>query len=222
MSRRFDPSVLLCRRGDRGDCLTQPQIESVRRIAAAGFQPSSAAHSDGWAQWILNLDPNAPSQLTFAVQAVRHLFRNDPGWTIDRFDVRADGAPPALRSLLDADAVDLSPFRARGGRLISYFGWADPLLSPTEGLAYYRRVAAQMGAGATRTFYRLFMVPGMGHCQGGLGPTAFGQSAPAPALRPDPRHDVRRALETWVEQGIAPDQLIASGDGATGVLRPVE
>ena len=54
------------------------------------------------------------------------------------------------------------------------------------------------------------MVPGMAHCQGGAAPYAFGQSLAAPSTLDDPRHDIRRALEAWVEKGNAPQQLVAA------------
>ncbi|MEA3002576.1 MAG: hypothetical protein QOH81_1364 [Sphingomonadales bacterium] len=204
LSCRLDPRRLLCRGAGRADCLTAAQIGSLRRIVAAGYQPTSAASPDGWAQWIVNPDPAAPSQRAFALQAQRFLF--------------ADRAALWLRRTLDADALDFTRFRARGGRILSYFGWADPLISPRDGADYYRRVAARNGGGPTRDFYRLFMVPGMTHCQGGIGPVNFGQSLTAPAARPDPAHDVRRALEDWVEHGVAPEALIAA-DPATSAER---
>jgi feruloyl esterase len=64
------------------------------------------------------------------------------------------------------------------------------------------------------------MVPGMYHCQGGDVPDAFGQSPVSPAAAPDADHDIRRAIEAWVEQGSAPAQLIAGGAGQTRTLRP--
>jgi feruloyl esterase len=92
-----------------------------------------------------------------------------------------------------------------------YFGWADALISPRMGLDYYQRVSERMGGvERTQAFFRLFMVPGMTHCQGGPAPYAFGQAAIVPALRDDPDHDIRRALEAWVERGRAPDRIIAA------------
>jgi feruloyl esterase len=141
--------------------------------------------------------------------------------------VPGDGA---LHRIFDASSGDYFRFRARGGKIISYIGWADALLSPGRGEDYYRYVQGLMGGPAmTRRFYRLFMVPGMAHCQGGPGPDSFGQAIPAPAMKPDRRHDIRRALEAWVERGIAPDELVAAryrdGNPAKGVeairvLRP--
>ena len=77
------------------------------------------------------------------------------------------------------------------------------------------------GVHRTQAFYRLFMVPGMMHCQGGPGANAFGQASVAPGLYDDPRHDVRRALEAWVERGAAPRSIVAvkyvNDDPAKGV-----
>jgi feruloyl esterase len=104
-----------------------------------------------------------------------------------------------------------------------YFGWDDALMSPRAGLDYYERVVVRMGGiDSTQSFFRLFMVPGMLHCQGGPGPNAFGQAPIAPGLSDDPVHDIRRALEVWVEQGVAPQKIIAakyrSDDPARGVV----
>jgi hypothetical protein len=82
-------------------------------------------------------------------------------------------------------------------------------------------VIGKMGARKTREFVRLFMVPGMQHCGGGAGPNSFGQWSVAQG---NPQHDVAAALERWVEQGIAPEQIIAakhksSADPASPVER---
>lgn len=73
-------------------------------------------------------------------------------------------------------------------------------------------------------FYRLFMAPGMAHCSGGPGPNSFGQNYALNALSPDPQHDVVQAIVDWVENGTAPDRIIATkynNDvvGAGNVLR---
>jgi feruloyl esterase len=63
--------------------------------------------------------------------------------------------------------------------------------------------------GDPRDFYRVFMVPGMAHCSGGAGPNAFGNgTSNGPVIDAD--HDLVKALERWVEQGVAPDRIIAT------------
>ena len=95
-----------------------------------------------------------------------------------------------------ADAKDpyLSRFRKSGGKLIMTYGWADQILQPLMGVNYYQAVVAKNGKDTT-DFARLFMVPGMPHCAGGVGPD---------------RNDAVTAVIDWVEKGKAPDQLIAS------------
>jgi feruloyl esterase len=119
--------------------------------------------------------------------------------------------------VLDAVDPDLSAFERLRGKLLMYFGWADGLISPHAGVDYYERVVAQMGSvERTHGFFRLFMAPGMGHCQGGTAPHAFGQAGIVPGMRDDAEHDIRRALEAWVERARAPERIVE----AAQVLRP--
>ncbi|MBS0478210.1 MAG: tannase/feruloyl esterase family alpha/beta hydrolase [Proteobacteria bacterium] len=202
-----------CRAGRTPACLTQPQEMSLHTIEAAGY-PLRDADPAEWARWIVNPDPAAPSQLTFATQGYRYLLAADPRWTID--------AAPIAR----ADRVALfrigsmRAFAARGGKVLSYFGEADAVLPPAFAVADARRL------GATAAFYRLFLVPGMAHCQGGATPGAFGQSLAAPALADDATHDIRRALEAWVERDASPEALIATtsptNDRASARLKPAK
>ena len=85
-------------------------------------------------------------------------------------------------------------FRQRGGKLIMYFGWADPQLNPMMGVEYYGKVAERLGNG-TSDFFRLFMVPGMFHCGGGIGTSTFDAATP---------------LVKWVESANAPETITAS------------
>jgi feruloyl esterase len=220
---RFDPAAMLCRDAETDACLTAAQVTSVRMIRQAGYEATTAAVPGAWDEWIVQADAARPSQLTFATQAVRYLGGAGANWEVADFDPARDGAAlDRHHGTIDADATDLGAFRARGGKIIGYFGWADPLIAPHSGVDYYRQVAAGMGPTRVRDFYRMFMVPGMLHCQSGPGATSFGQSLPAPAGRPDRRHDIRRALEAWVESGIVPDTIIAVGNGTTRRLEPLQ
>jgi feruloyl esterase len=201
---RIDLSRLTCRDGDRPDCLTSTQSQSLRMIMRHGYLPAAMMPSD-WTRWILQPDRNAHSQWTFADQSKRYLPRK------------------GQETLLDIQPAMLDAFRARGGRVISYFGWSDAVISPVKALSWYRQVRQVGGQRPEpRSWYRLFMFPGMLHCQGGSGPTSFGQSVEAPASADDRLHDVRRALEAWVEGGQAPDRLVAhkaAGGGPTAEIQ---
>ncbi len=73
-------------------------------------------------------------------------------------------------------------------------------------LAFFGAYDRTAPAADVKNFYRLFLVPGMQHCSEGPGANTFGQTIPLA----DPAHDVIKALETWVERGKAPDQIIAT------------
>ena len=90
-----------------------------------------------------------------------------------------------------------------------YSGWADPLLPGVDITNYYDKVVETLGpANPPQDFARLFMVPGMGHRQGGPGPNTF---------------DALTPLERWVETGVAPDRIVASSivKGVTTRTRPL-
>jgi len=232
---KVDVRRLKCSGESGGHCLSPAQAATLELIQsgpaprpgglATGFDPRWAAVPGNWDRWILNRDSRAPSDLAFATQAFRYLILDRPGWSIGDFDpardfARASDRPVAGRRLadvLDAANPDLRRFAARGGKIILYVGLADAVLSPFAGIAYYRNVAARMGGTArAQLFFRLFVVPGMEHCQAGPAPNAFGQAWIAPAASPDPRHDVRLALQAWVERDLAPAALVAAGDAGPG------
>jgi feruloyl esterase len=81
------------------------------------------------------------------------------------------------------------------------------------------------GQGPVDDFYRLFMVPGMGHCNGGIGANVFGNGRTEAGAIADPERDLVSALDRWVETGVAPDHFIGTGkvvDDPTKVLtRPL-
>ena len=110
---------------------------------------------------------------------------------------------------MNATSPDLREFQRRGGKLLQYHGWNDQLIAAQNSIDYYESVRAFFGAGVdVPAFHRLFMAPGMAHCSGGPGPNTF---------------DMQAALEAWVEQGVAPDRIVAtrSVNGVVDRMRPL-
>src|SRR5260370_24316160 len=128
----------------------------------------------------------------------------DPAWNPHTADVdkavQAADERPAHE--LNATAADLSAFHARGGKLIVYHGWNDPAISPLNSVNYYNSVIKQMGAQTTDSFMRLYMVPGMEHCDGGPGPSSFRQLGLTTARAPEAR--IYTAPEHGVSEALAP------------------
>ena len=124
---------------------------------------------------------------------------------------RSRAADKTTAEALDATDPDLSAFKAAGGKLIQYHGWNDAAIPPQASIDYYESVATKMGGlQSIQSFYRLFMAPGMEHCGVGPGPNAVGGVFGLPSPSRDPAHDVVAALAHWVEDGAAPDFLVAT------------
>ena len=173
------------------------------------------------------------SQFLFGNGAFTYFQQNTPATYNSLLDFNVNTSPGALAafaimppspssaeqtvgSALNANDPDLTAFKGHGGKLVQYHGWADPLVASLNSVNHFNSVVAfeqQNGAtnplAATQSYYRLFMAPGMGHCSGGPGLNSFGNvtsnSGSGPASS-----DLFTALETWVEQGIAPAQVIAT------------
>ncbi|MGH8446406.1 MAG: tannase/feruloyl esterase family alpha/beta hydrolase [Solimonas sp.] len=202
---KFDPASVLCPNGTDGEeCLTAAQVETARRIyngpknprtgaqIYTGFPPGGEAVQ--WTQWITS--PSA-DQRAFATEFYRNMVFNKPDWELKQldFDRDVEKANAGAGAWLNADNPDLSAFVKRGGKLISYHGWADAAIPPQSTIEYYEAVKAKLGTETTEGFMRLYMAPGMAHCLGGPGPSDF---------------DALGALDEWVDQKKAPASLIAA------------
>ncbi|MGN6421902.1 MAG: tannase/feruloyl esterase family alpha/beta hydrolase [Asticcacaulis sp.] len=109
---------------------------------------------------------------------------------------------------ISAHSANLSAFKARGGKLIVPQGASDPVFSLEDTVAWYDEVDQRNG-GRAADFVRVFPVPDMGHCSGGVATDQY---------------DAFSALTAWVEHGIKPDEIIATAGPATpwpGRTRPL-
>jgi feruloyl esterase len=227
---QFDPGTLTCAAGqDESTCFTAAQVQAVTDIWSGptnsagdvlypGLVPGGEAGRGGWSSWVTGQQAYAGTHFMAAEDFMRNMVFDDPEWDFRTWDYERD-LPIALAKTgeaLDADDPDLRPLRDRGGKLLVYHGWSDSDISPIGTIDYYEEVMSLIGDGAssdealaaTKEFFRLFMVPGMGHCRGGPGPDSF---------------DALTAMERWVEQGVAPDQMVASkmADGEVVRTRPL-
>ncbi len=229
----FDPAVLLCKGEETDDCLTEKQIAALKKIYAGprdakgqpiipGFTPGGETGAGGWTSWITGATPTAALQFFFSTQAFKNMVYNDPNWDYKSFQLERDGklAHEKLAPLLNATDPNLKAFSARGGKLILYHGWNDAALPPVNTINYFQSVVAKLGQRQTNGFVRLFMAPGVQHCGGGPGPDNFGQMVSN--TQSDPQHDLTLALERWVEQGVAPDQVIATKRPSAGPQAPAQ
>jgi feruloyl esterase len=231
----FDPATHLprCTAGDAASCFTDGEIAALHavyrptmRLGAEMFpgwpvgaeigatsqlgSPIGVAASSAWVPWFVAAPKGRPIQEVFGETFVRYMAFGRPDAEYDwmTFDLEKDyDKLLPTRTALDATNPNLTRFRDRGGKIVSYFGWADPALNPMMGIQYYESVARTMGP-STRNFYRLFMVPGLFHCGGGVGVNSFDPFTP---------------LVEWVEKGVAPATIPATRlvDGKPAMTRPL-
>src|SRR5580700_2395510 len=241
----FNPVVLTCKGADADDCLTEPQVVALTKIYSGaknprtgaqilpGWSPGVEGEPNGWSLWMIPTADRTPAQFSFANTYYGQDVYEDPKWDFRtlNFDEDVRYGDEKVGAVINSNSPDLRSFRARGGKLIQYHGWGDAAIAPNGSIEYYERVKLFMSrypdprtdsSKPVEDFYRLFMVPGMGHCAGGNGPNVFGNRPGAPV---DADHDVVVALEQWVEKGVAPKQLIgtgkAAGDPSKTLTRPL-
>ena len=214
-------------------CLTAAQISTLEKIYGGlkdvkgqqifpGYSPGGETGMTGWGGWITGAAREKSLQYAFGTNFFENIVYSDAKWDYHTFKADRDMkvADDSVARKLNATNPDLKKFKDRGGKLIMYHGWSDAAIPPLATVDYYKNVVSKMGAKDTTTFVRLFMVPGMQHCGGGPGPNSFGQGA---VTGGDPMHDVDAAIQRWVEQGTAPEQIIATKykgmSPASGVAR---
>lgn len=219
-------------------CLSTAQIDALQRSLngprdAAGrslyasFPWDGGIGTPGWRLWktgsatlpALHILTGGPALAMIFIVPPSPL-RADPQSYVDwetAFDMNRDAGriyatdttfPRSAWTDIAARSPDLSAFRTHGGKLIVPHGASDPVFSIADTLAWYREVQAREH-GRADSFVRVFPVPGMNHCSGGPATDGF---------------DAFAALVAWVEQGRAPERIVASAGPASpwpGRTRPL-
>lgn len=230
---KFEPKLMICASGDGPNCLTAGQARALQKILEGpvnnagvelhpGFVPG---HEEDYKTFLTGdgTDAAKPASTWALSDTFMKQFVFGPDFDLVKqfhFDASLAALIP-LAAAQDNANPDLSKFRAHGGKLIMYHGWADHSITPLRTIEYYEDVIETMAKGngeepgepnayAVMDFMRLFMAPGMHHCGNGPGPNVFG--GPNQGLPPqlDAQHDIVMALDHWVEDGVAPEKMIAS------------
>jgi feruloyl esterase len=226
----FDPAVDLpnCPAAvDGPDCFTRAQTDALRKIYEgvkdSHGKPLFPGQPFGAEAFALARDGQVRSGwegaisetargLELAASYMKYMELEPPpgpSWEYRSFDFDTDPARTAkFAAKFNAVNPNLEPLRRRGGKIIHYHGWADPLATALMSIDYYESALRTMGRNETRDFYRLFLVPGMFHCGGGVGCSTVDWLTP---------------IVDWVEKGLAPEKVIGTraSDDAVKRTRPL-
>lgn len=216
----FDPRSMQCAEGQSGDaCLSAAQVGVVSAIYTGLRSPTTGVSmwpgfpvgseqpvsGGGWAQHgTSGGQPFNTASLFFRIGVLEQ-----PSFDLKLMDFHqtVQRADQLFGDVINSISTDIRPFTGRGGKLLMYHGWVDPLIAPQNSINYYETLVAQaQSRGQVEESTRLFMVPGMGHCSGGPGATAF---------------DSLDVLDAWVERGQAPARIEARSTTTPIFSRPL-
>ncbi|KAI0359937.1 feruloyl esterase-like protein [Trametes cingulata] len=220
----FRPETLTCRPGQNtSTCLTGDQISALHRIYADYYEADQTYifggyYPGGETEYYHGLV--GKKQFTIGLNYFKFMVLNDTTFKTRDYDAtvlkKADAIDPGQANAINPN---LTAFAGppHNGKLLQYVGWADQLISPGNSIHYYETVHEFTLANTTMDiddYYRLFLVPGMNHCHGGFAANAFGSVEQAsndnPPLSFNPEHNVLAAMVQWVEQGVAPETIVAA------------
>ena len=223
---KFDPVILQCSGAKDASCLAAPQVSALKKIFDGAkdssgknlyfswpYDPGMGNPRNDWRAWKLGTSTTAApnSRHVFLMQdALQGYFVTPPDRSLTNLGFNFDKDPARMDAhswiFNTADDAKLTAFKARGGKLLMAHGLADPIFSPHESIDYLQRLTAENGP-QTPDFARLFLIPGMAHCQGGAATDSW---------------DGLDALVNWVEKGEAPKQILAQGTAVfPGRSRPL-
>jgi hypothetical protein len=197
----FDPEVVACKPGQTSACLAPAKVAAIRKAFGGPKTPEGIQVYPGF------LYDSGIAETT----GIRGILVPGPGIfgpppTTTHVDVEAE-AMKDVQPLVDSMATNLTTFAAHGGKLIFYHGDSDPWFSALDTLDYYKEMAAANGGlAAVSHWSQFYLVPGMSHCGGGPSLDQF---------------DLLGALSNWVEKGVAPQSVIATGKAFPGRSRPL-
>ncbi|MFM0056354.1 tannase/feruloyl esterase family alpha/beta hydrolase [Paraburkholderia phytofirmans] len=208
-----------------GTCLTSAQKDAVGNVFSgarnsagtalyASF-PYDAGLGPGWSAWkqanSITLDPAAaaftfttpPQTASVLSQLSAYALNFSMDTDAPKIFATSDAYSESAWSFMTPpDETNLSALKQRGAKLMVYHGTSDPVFSSNDTTDWYQRLTAA-NSGDASNFARLYTIAGMNHCSGGPSTDQF---------------DMLTPLVAWVEQGKAPDSVVATARDASNVV----
>lgn len=202
----FDPEMLICKGEKTDKCLTAKQVKALKQALGG---PVTSCGNRVYSPFPMDTGVAAKAFIPGLLDTSKNALGppvKESVMDVDReFIEKTDGTAAAGDTFL---WTNLSTFSGNGGKLLFYHGVSDPWFSAIDTIDYYNRLIRDNGgAKNVSQWSRLFLVPGMGHCSGGE--------------KTVDTFDMLSAIIDWVEKGIAPDRIIATGRNFPGYSRPL-
>ncbi|TLD31802.1 feruloyl esteras-like protein B [Venturia nashicola] len=212
---QYDPKNLECGPSPSSSnttCLSKAQIETVKAVFAPLRQTDGSLIYPG-----LTIDVGYSltfngSPFPYTMDWFRYAIYQNASWDAATLSLEDMAYAHKLNpSNAETWSGDLNAFFNRGSKVIHYHGLSDPVISSENSKRYYEHVRSTMGLtyAAQDEFYRYFPISGTGHCGGGRGAWAIGQSQKA-AASSRAQANVLSAIVQWVEQDIPPESLLGT------------
>jgi feruloyl esterase len=223
----FDPArhIPACSATSGPSCLTPAELSAVQQIYGGkepfvpGVPPGSENTNGGWSTWILPNSATGTPQLHSVIADAFEWLMFDPDrpgfnylsqwdWNVHPFQMQL------AEQIYNATDPDLRDVMHKGSKVLMYHGFGDPGANPVRSIRYRQSVINFMnehlgnanglpetlGERFTDRFLKLYMVPGMAHCGGGVGHSNVDWIAP---------------LVSWVEKGVEPQAIVGTKPGTT-------
>jgi len=197
----FDPAMLACKDGKTDGCLDPKKVAAIKKAIGG---PKTSEGVQVYPPFLYDTGLTATTGIRGILLPGNGIFGPPP--TAMEIDVEKE-ALKDVQPLVDSMSTNLTTFSANGGKLIFYHGDSDPWFSPLDTFGYYKdMVEANGGLDTVSKWSQFYFVPGMSHCGGGSALDQF---------------DLLGAMVNWVEKGIAPASIIATGKTFPGRSRPL-
>lgn len=211
----FDPAKIGCGAGRSTQCLRPAQVETARRFYGGPVDSGGRHLYPGGEPYGNELSWGERGGLAGAGQAMfdqnvrtmifQRELPEDATLAKWRWDAETLHELARRGAIYDVDNPDLRPFRAAGGKLIIWYGLADPAAGADTLPDYYQRVRDVVGGtAAARQFVRMFPIPGVYHCGAGYIPY---------------QANMLGTIVSWIEKGQAPDKVIVAARLQSGGTR---
>ena len=185
-----------------GTCLSPAEAGAIEKIWNGPTNTQGKKLWYGYQRGASLTSVAGPTLNSIPLQQAQFWIYFDPSWNVGElnyanFQAFMQKTMLMMNSLTGSESPDLSAFRNLGGKIVTWQGFADPLIPSEDSIDYYDSVVNFLGGGYAQTqeFYRHFMAPGVAHCGGGVGPQPQNQF---------------QAVVDWVENGQAPQTLLAT------------